>query len=132
MGLPLTAPTVSTKDDEDDNAPSETVTLIVAAPLRFSAGVTVTERFDPEPEKVMFESGTRSWLSLEAVNSRESASASEMVKGIGPAGVLPGVDRGASAEMVGASLTGVTVRRNEIGTEVVPSPTFTVMVVLPA
>ena len=51
--------TVSTKVSEAASAPSETLTVMVAVPVRPAAGVTVTVRFAPLPPKAMPLRGTR-------------------------------------------------------------------------
>src|SRR5436190_1435703 len=57
-GVSLTALTVSEKVLLAVKAPSLTVTVMVAVPLWFAAGVTVTVRFAPLPPKAMFALGT--------------------------------------------------------------------------
>ena len=67
-------------------APSLTVTVIVADPLWFAAGVTVTVRFAPLPPNTMFAFGTRVVLLEVPVRVRLSTgvSTSPTVKPNGP------------------------------------------------
>ena len=57
VGASLTALTVNTNVSVVVNVPSLTVTVIVADPDKFVAGVTVTVRFAPEPPNTMFAFG---------------------------------------------------------------------------
>ena len=78
--------TVSTKLSLLLREPSLTVTVMVAVPNWFGAGVTVTVRLEPLPPKTMLPLGTREGLDEEPITSRLEAavSASPMVKEIGP------------------------------------------------
>ena len=75
--------TVTTKVSVAELVPSLTTTVIVAAPVRLSAGVTRTVRLAPEPPKTMALLGTR--VGLEEVPARvrlaAGVSASPTVKG---------------------------------------------------
>jgi hypothetical protein len=65
--------------------PSVTLTLIVAVPFSFGAGVMVTVRFPPLPPKMMFALGTNAVLDELALSAKfvTSVSASLIVKPIG-------------------------------------------------
>jgi hypothetical protein len=58
VGASFTAVTVKTNVSDVDNVPSLTVTVIVAEPFAFAAGVTVTVRLAPVPPNTMFAFGT--------------------------------------------------------------------------
>src|SRR6266516_4115978 len=62
VGVSFIAFTVNTKLSLALNCPSLTVTVIVAVPLWFDAGLTVTVRFAPEPPKPMLPFGTNAGL----------------------------------------------------------------------
>ena len=70
--------------------PLLTVTVIVAVPPWFAAGVTVTVRLEPLPPKTMFALGTRLVFDEEPVRSNESSgmTGSLTVKLIGPVELL--------------------------------------------
>ncbi len=74
--------TVKTNVSVAVKVPSLTVTVIVAEPDKFAAGVTVTVRFAPEPPNTIFAFGTNV-VSLElplTVNDATAVSASPTVK----------------------------------------------------
>ena len=60
-------------------APSTAVTVIVAVPVLFKAGVTVTVRLVPVPEKTIFVGGTRAVLLLVPVSVTLAGSSSPTV-----------------------------------------------------
>ena len=72
VGRSFTAVTVRTKLVAAVAWLSLTVTVIVAVPLWFAAGVTVTVRFAPVPPKTMLATGTRVVLDV-AAGEREAA-----------------------------------------------------------
>ena len=65
---------------------SVTVTVMVAVPLWFAAGVTVTVRAVPAPPNTMPDSGTSVWLvdPADSVSVAGSLSVSPTVKAIAP------------------------------------------------
>ena len=89
VGASLTALTVSRKLLLVVACPSLTVTVIVAVPLAFAAGVTVTVRSAPLPPRTMLESGTSasSLLVAVTVSAVAAVSASPTVKAIAPVAV---------------------------------------------
>ena len=91
--------------------PSLTVTRMVEAPDWLAAGVTVTVRLAPEPPKTTLATGTRAVSDEVAGSVRLPAgvSASPTVKATAPVGVSSLMVWSAMLEMVGASLTAVTV-----------------------
>ena len=76
VGGSLAAVTVSTKVSVAASVPSLTVSVIVAVPLWFAAGVTVTVRAAPLPPMTRFASGTSVWLAEVAVTVRLAAGVS--------------------------------------------------------
>ena len=69
--------------------PSFTLTVIVALPLWFAAGVTITVRFAPLPPNTMFPFGINAALLLEALIVREETgvSTSPIVNATAPVAV---------------------------------------------
>ena len=57
-GPPPPGVTISRKEVDVDKLPSFIVTVIVAVPVWFAAGVTVTVRLAPPPPNAMFATGT--------------------------------------------------------------------------
>ena len=96
--------TVSAKRLLPVNAPSLTVTVIVAVPFWFAAGITVTVRLAPLPPNAMFPLGTTVTSDELPLTVRLPApvSTSPTVKLIGPADVSSFVTWSAMAEIVGA------------------------------
>src|SRR5437660_520220 len=103
VGAVLAVATVSRKLRLAISAPSLTVTVIVAEPVRPEAGVTIRVRFAPESPKRMLLKGTRVGLEQLALKVRSpgAVSSSPTVKGIGPTAVPVKVNWSGSAEMVG-------------------------------
>ncbi len=103
VGRSFTAVTVSTKLSLAVSAPSDTCTVMVAVPLWFAAGFTVTVRLPPEPPNVMFPTGTRVGL-LElpdTVREVTAVSTSAMVNAKAPVLVSSAIDRLARSLRVG-------------------------------
>src|SRR5205814_1331078 len=92
--------------------PSLTLTVMVAVPVWFVAGVIVTVRLDPLPPKTMLLTGTSVGLEDDALRTRLEAgvSTSPTVKPIGPEEVSWLIAASGMFEIVGGSFTGVTVR----------------------
>jgi hypothetical protein len=133
VGASLTAVTVNTNVSEVVNVPSLTVTVIVALPLRFAAGVTVTVRLAPDPPNTMFAFGTNV-VSLDeplTVNDVAVVSTSPIVNESALVAVSSFVDCAAISLIVGASLTAVTVKTKVSLAVNVPSLTVTVIVAVP-
>ncbi len=133
VGASFTADTVNTNVSVAVNVPSLTVTVIVADPDKFAAGVTVTVRLAPEPPNTMFAFGTKV-VSLElplTVNEVVAVSKSPMVKEIELVAVSSFVDWAAMSLMVGVSFTAVTVNTKVSVAVNVPSLTVTVIVAVP-
>ncbi len=123
VGVSFTALTVSTKGSLAVSAPSLTVTVIVAVPLWFAAGVTVTVRLAPLPPNTMFAVGTSVGLDELPLSVRLPAavSASPTVKAIAPVPVSSAIVCAAIAEIVGAVFpagtpSGVTMSTCSSGT----------------
>ena len=133
VGRSFTAVTVSRKLVEAVAWLSLTVTVIVAVPLWFGAGVTVTVRFAPVPPKTMLATGTRVELVVAPVSVRLPAavSASPTVTASAPVPVSSGTVCGPSAEIVGAVLGPVTVSRKLVEAVAWLSLTVTVIVAVP-
>ncbi len=114
VGASLTAVTVSTKVSEVQAPPvaaSQTVRVMVVVPDWSRAGVMVTVRLAPLPPKTMLALGTSVVLDELPVTSRSAAavSTSPTVKGMAAVAVSSAVVWSATSEIVGASLTAVTV-----------------------
>src|SRR2546425_12725344 len=94
---------VNTKLSLAVRLPSLTVTVIVAVPLWFRAGVTVTVRLAPEPPRTMFAAGTKVGLEDAPVTIRLPAAvwASPTVKAMGAVAVFWFMERSAMLEIVG-------------------------------
>ena len=133
VGGSSTPVTVSTNVSLTPVVPSDTVTVIVALPLWFGAGVIVIVRFGLTPPSVMFASGTNARLSELAVTTSDpsAVSGSPTVKAIAPVATASAVTWGPMSLIVGGSSTPVTVSTNVSLTAVVPSDTVTVIVALP-
>src|SRR5439155_14351045 len=114
-------------------APSLTVTVMVALPDWFVAGINVTVRLEPLPPKRILPFGTSPGLEEVPLTVRLEAglSASPTVKLIGPVEVSWLIVLSGIFEIVGASFTGVTVNTNVSLLLRAPSLTVTVMVALP-
>src|SRR4051794_34992915 len=93
----------------------------------------VSVRLPPLPPKVILPLGTRVWFAEdpETVKAVSAVSISATVKLIGPTAVSCVVIWLAIFEIVGASFTGLTVRRKLVLELEVPSFTLTVIVALP-
>src|SRR6266481_4325411 len=113
IGGSLTGLTVTRKFVLLVSRPSLTVTVMRVVPFWLVAGVTVTARFVPVPPKTTLAAGTSVRLLevLVKVKLAAAVSTSPIMKGIGPVDVSSLMAWGGIAEMVGASLTAVTVRR---------------------
>ena len=133
VGGSLTAVTVSTNVSLVVVVPSLTVRVIVAVPLWFAAGVTVTVRFAPPPPRTRLASGTSVWSEEVAVTIRLAAavSTSPTVTASAPVAVSSVVVWSATSLIVGGSLTAVTVRTKVSLVVAVPSSTVTVIVAVP-
>src|SRR5262245_55693042 len=109
VGASFTVLTVNTNVSLAVNAPSLTVTVIVAVPNWFVAGVTVTFRLAPLPPKTMFPLGTSVGLDELplAVRLAAAVSASPTVKAIVAVDVSSAVVWSVIFEMVGGVLAGV-------------------------
>ncbi len=92
-------------------AASQTVRVMVVVPDWSRAGVMVTVRLAPLPPKTMLALGTSVVLDELPVTSRSAAavSTSPTVKGMAAVAVSSAVVWSATSEIVGASLTAVTV-----------------------
>ena len=115
------------------NAPSSTMRVMVAFPIWLAAGVTRTVRLEPLPPKVMFPTGASVGLEELAVSVRLAAglSTSPIVKGRSAVDWFFVMVELAGAEITGASLTGLTVRRKARLVESWPSLTVRVMIAAP-
>jgi hypothetical protein len=133
VGASFTAVTVSRNDVDADALPSLTVMVTVEVPLWFATGISVIVRLAPDPPKTMLLAGNSVVLVelRESVSDPAAVSASPTVKAIGPRSVSSGVDWLAMVEMVGVSLTEVTVTWNDVEVDAAPSLTVTVMVTVP-
>src|SRR5882672_10247173 len=106
---------------------------MVVAPLALAAGVTVTVRLAPLGLITTFALGTRA-VSDEVpltLSAPIGLSMSPMVKVNAPVVPSLAIVWSAMLVMVGASLTAVTVNKNEVVAVSVPSLTVTVIVALP-
>src|SRR6267378_3482444 len=133
VGASLTAVTVTKNEVVVVADPSVTLSVMVVAPLALAAGVTVTVRLAPLPPITTFASGTRAVSDEVPLTLRSpiTLSISPMVKLNAP--VVPSSAMVWSAMLVilGASLTAVTVTKNEVVVVAAPSVTLSVMVVAP-
>ena len=111
-------------------APSLTLKVTVALPFWSATGVRVTVRLKPEPPKTILETGKRAGLLEAALTSRLVAAVSTSLKVKPRAAELPSslTTWSAMAEMVGASFTGVTVKRKLVEA-VPPTPSLTVRLI---
>jgi hypothetical protein len=133
VGESFTAFTVTTKVSLALNCPSLTVTVIVAVPLWLRAGLTVTDRFAPEPPKPIFPFGTSvgfDELPL-AVKLPAAVSPSPIVKPMAPVPLSSLIVWSAMFEIVGAVFPALTVSTNVSPAVNPPSLTVTVMVAVP-
>src|ERR1051325_3248141 len=127
VGGSLTGITVRRNESVAVAVPSLTVTVMRVVPVALREGSSVTVRLAPAPLKRMFVLGRRVVL-LEVplkARLRVAVSTSPMVNGT-VIGVSSFVCWFRMSEMVGRSLTGLTVRTNEL-LEVVPAGSWTVM-----
>src|SRR5436190_14965424 len=106
VGTVLLPLTVSTKESVAVSGPSVTLTVVVAGPFWFGAGVTVTVRFEPLPANTILPLGTSTGLEEAALNCRLGAaiSASPIRKGIGPTGLPKAVAWSGMSEITGGVL----------------------------
>lgn len=115
-------------------SPSVTVSVMVVDPFWFAAGMIVTSREESAPPNMIFPFGTREVLDEvpERDNSLFGVSVSPTVKGMAGVGVSSIVALSVISEIVGRSLTAVTVRRKvSLAELLLLSVTVTVMVVEP-
>ena len=115
------------------SGPSLTITVIVAVPVWFVAGVTRMVRLEPLPPKLMLATGVSVGFDDAAlrVSAAAALSGSPMVNGRSAVAWFLEMVTPAMTEMAGASLTGVTVSRNDLLTGARPSVTVTVTSVVP-
>ena len=130
FGASLTGLTVTRKLLLADARPSLTVRVIVAEPLAFAAGVTVTVRSAPLPPRTTFASGTSAWLLLVAVtvNAVADVSASPTVNASAPVVVSSLMVWSPIVLMVGGAFTVSTKVSAAVSA---PSLTVTVIVAVP-
>src|SRR3990172_8212466 len=90
------------------NCPSLTVTVMVALPLWWAAGVIVTVRSAPLPPKTMLPPGISAGLEELPLTMRLAAGVwlSPTVKAIGPATLSSAIVTSPTSEIVGGALTG--------------------------
>src|SRR6267378_376252 len=133
LGASLTAVTVTKNEVVVVAAPSVTLSVIVVAPLALGAGVTVTVRLAPLGLITIFALGTRAVSDEVPLTLRSpiTLSMSPMVKLNAPVVPSSAMIWSAMLVMVGASLTAVTVTKNEVVVVADPSVTLSVMVVAP-
>ena len=62
VGVSLIALTLSTKESERVDLPSETVIVTVEVPDLFDTGFIITVRLDPDPPKEMLPTGSKAEL----------------------------------------------------------------------
>src|SRR3989441_505548 len=125
---------VNTKLSLAVRLPSLTVTVIVAVPLWFRAGVTVTVRLAPEPPKTMFAAGTK--VGLEEAPDSFNDPATTEISPLSLHVALPIlfwlVERFAMLEIVGAVFAGALTVSTKLSLAVrLPSLTVTVIVAVP-
>ena len=112
--------------------PSVTVIVIVAVPDCPAAGVIVTVRFAPLPPNAMLAAGTRVGVRRarrDSVSAAAAVSTSPTVKACGPLAVFSAVVLSVTSEIVGRSLTAVTVS-TKLSLAVPPLPSATVSVIV--
>src|SRR2546425_1172204 len=119
---------VNTKLSLAVRLPSLTVTVIVAVPLWFRAGVTVTVRLAPEPPKTMFAAGTK--VGLEEAPDSFNDPATTEISPLSLHVALPIlfwlVERSAILEIVGAVFAGALTVNTKLSLAVrLPSLTVT-------
>src|SRR6266403_1497871 len=133
VGASLTAVTVTKNEVVVVADPSVTLSVMVVAPLALAAGVTVTVRLAPLGLMTTFPLGTRAVSDDVPVTLRSPIrlSMSPMVKLKAPVVPSSAMVWSATLVMVGASLTAVTVTKNEVVVVADPSVTLSVMVVAP-
>ena len=129
VGGSFTAVTVSDERvASPSSVPSLTVTVIVAVPLWFAAGVTVTVRLAPLPPKTMFASGTSVWFDEVAVTVRLRRRRLDVAhrEGEGAGRRVLGAVWSAMSLIVGGSFDGGDRQHEGVGGRVaVPSLTVT-------
>ena len=134
VGRSFTGLTVSTKLSEAvPPQPSSTVTVIVVEPFWSPAGTRLSVRLAPDPPKTMFAAGTKAGLDELAtiLTAPGEVSRSSTVKPIGPSGASSSIVLSEMLEIVGRSLTELTVSRNVSLAVAAPSPTVIVIVAVP-
>src|SRR6266403_1108611 len=133
VGGSLTAVTVTKNEVVVVADPSVTLSVMVVAPLALAAGVTVTVRLAPLGLITTFALGTRAMSDEVPLTLRSpiTLSMSPMVKLNAPVVPSSAMLWSAMLVMVGASLTAVTVTKNEVVVVADPSVTLSVMVVAP-
>lgn len=129
VGASFSGLTVITKLVLVEALPSLTLRVMIELPYWFGAGVTVTVRWDPVPARRIFAWWTKVVLDDSAVTTSDPAavSTSPTVKAREPVDVSSLITLLATALIVGASFTAVTVRRNV--SDAVASPLLTVTVI---
>src|SRR5882672_136738 len=133
LGASLTAVTVTKNEVVVAADPSVTLSVMVVAPLALAAGVTVTVRLAPLGLMTTFSLGTRAVSDEVPLTLRSpiTLSMSPMVKLNAPVVPSSAIVWSAMLVMLGASLTAVTVTKNEVLVMSDPSVTLSVMVVTP-
>ena len=113
--------------------PSETVTVMVAVPVCVTLGVTVTVLLAPDPPKTILALGTRVVFEEVPVKVKEATavSISPKVKETAEVAVPEVVVWSAILDIVGRSLTDVTVSTKVSLAVSTPSETVTVIVDVP-
>src|SRR3954471_7805629 len=134
VGASLTALTVTRKLAPALALPSLTVTVTIALPNWFVAGLTVTVRFAPLPPKTMFPFGIRDEREEVpvTVSALAAVSASPMVNGMAGVAASSLMVWSAIVVMVGGVLGGgLTVSRNAVLAADWPSLTVSVIRLIP-
>src|SRR5688572_9938446 len=132
VGEAFTALTVKTKLVDVLSVPSLTVIVMVEVPFCSVTGVMITLRSVPDPPKLIFATGTNVVFdeAADTVKDPGGVSASPLVNAIAEVGVFSFVDWAPIAVIVGAPLA-LTVSTKLVEVVVVPSLTFTVIVLVP-
>ncbi len=127
VGASLPAVTVSTNISLAVNPPaSVTVIVIFDVPVWFAAGVIVKVRLTPVPPKTIFAFGTKVKLdeTADMVKLPAAVSRSPTVTATFERAVSSMVDLSVTLEIVGASLTALTVKIN-VSVVIPPFPSVT-------
>src|SRR5262245_34684022 len=133
-GASLAAFTVIRNVLDAVSALSDTVSVMSEKPLWFAPGVTTTDLLAPAPGIVMFDTGTTEVFddATGTVSAAAAVSTSATVKPCAVVGVSSAVVSFTRALMLGASFTGLIVKRKVSVDVDCPSETVNVIVVLPA